>query len=29
MMTSFDVFWDDRLKRFKEYVENNARRKRK
>jgi DNA-binding transcriptional ArsR family regulator len=29
MMRFFDLFWDDRLKCLKEYVENNERKKRK
>ena len=28
MMRFFDLFWDDRLKSLKEYVENKARKKR-
>jgi DNA-binding transcriptional ArsR family regulator len=29
MMKFFDLFWDDRLKSLKEYVENKERKKRK
>jgi DNA-binding transcriptional ArsR family regulator len=29
MMQFFDLFWDDRLKSLKEYVENKERKKRK
>ena len=29
MMRFFDLFWDDRLKNLKEYVENKERKKRK
>lgn len=29
MMLFFDLFWDDRLKSLKEYVENKERKKRK
>lgn len=29
MMRFFDLFWDDRLKSLKEYVENKERKKRK
>jgi hypothetical protein len=29
MMRFFDLFWDDRLKSLKEYVENKERKKRR